>query len=87
MQRLSRMDIWLDPSSLLPTAVAFNTHPDNNAFIDISNEIRFSDYQAFSGVAVPLHIQKFLNNSLALDLQLSNPSLNSGLSSSVFQIP
>ena len=80
------MDFYLDPNSLLPVALDFNQHPDDNALIDLPVEIRFSGYQTMSGVAVPEQVQKYLNNTLILDLQLSNATFNSGLSTSVFAL-
>jgi hypothetical protein len=81
---LTQVDYYLDSSTFLPAAIAFNVHPDNDAGLDIPIQIRFSDYQPVSGAQVPLHVQKFLNNTLVLDLQLSNATINSGLSPTDF---
>lgn len=86
MEHLSAMDFYLDPNSLLPVALAFNQHPDGNALVDIAVEIRFSNYQTVNGVTVPMHVQKYMNNSLVLDLQFSNANLNAGLTASAFAI-
>jgi hypothetical protein len=86
MQHLSQMDIFLDSSTQLPVALAFNQHPDNDAGLDIPAEVRFSDYRAVSGVQVPFHIQRYLNNSLILDIRLQAASLNSGLTASAFAV-
>jgi hypothetical protein len=87
LEHLSRTDVLLDQSTLLPTAVTFNTHPDSNAALDIPVEVYFSDYHNVNGVQVPLHVQRFLNGSLVLDLQLGNATINSGLASNAFQTP
>jgi hypothetical protein len=81
---LSFTDVYLDSSSLLPVAIAFNTHPDNNALVNIPVEIDFSNYQAVNGVQIPFHIQKFLNGSLLLDMTIQSASVNSGLAVSAF---
>jgi hypothetical protein len=86
MQHLSQTDIYLDPTSLLPVAITFNTHPDDNAALDIPVEIRFSDYQPEGGVQVPMHVQKFLNYSLVLDLQFQSATFNSGLAATDFPV-
>ena len=86
MQHLSQMDFYLDPNSLLPVALDFTQHPDNNALIDLPVEIRFSEYQSVSGAVVPMDVQKFLNFGLVLDLQLTNATTNSGLSTSTFAV-
>lgn len=82
--RLTEEDIYLDASSLLPVALAFSTHPDNNALIDIPVEVDFSNYQTVSGAPVPFRIQKFRNGTLFLDITVQSADLNSGLTDSVF---
>ena len=84
LQHLSQVDLYLDSSTLLPVAMTFYIHPDDNAMLDIPVEIRFSDYRPVNGVQVPFHVQKFLNNGLILDLQFQSALLNSGLSASAF---
>lgn len=68
---LSAVDLDID-STGLPVMLAFATHPDNDAGIDMAVEVRYSAYSTFSGVTIPTHIQKFINHSLVLDLQISN---------------
>ncbi len=83
---LSQMDFFLDSTTFLPAAVAFNIHPDNNALLDIPIEVRFSDYRSVSGAQIPFHVRKYLNNGLILDLQFNNAVLNSGLPASTFTV-
>jgi len=78
-QHLSQLDIFLDATTLLPASIAYNIHPDNNALLDIPVELRFSDYRAINSSQIPFHVQKFINNSLALDLQFQSTALNTGL--------
>jgi hypothetical protein len=85
-QRLSQTEVFLDPSTLFPVAITFTVHPDYNALVDIPAEIRFSDYHAVGGVQVPFHVQKYLNESLILDLQFQQAVFNSGLSATDFAI-
>ena len=83
---LSQVDFYLDSTTFLPAAISFNTHPDDNALLDLPVQVLFSDYRSVSGVAVPMHIQKYFNNSLVLDFQFQSASINSGLSATAFQI-
>jgi hypothetical protein len=85
-QQLSTMDFYLDASSLLPTAVVFNAHPDNDAGNNLAVEVDFSNYQSISGVMLPMHIQRSQQGSLIVDLVLSSAAFNSGLSLSSFSI-
>jgi hypothetical protein len=83
-QELSSEDIYLDASTYLPVAIAFNVHPDVNAAANIPAEIDFSNYQIVNGVQVPFHIQRLMNGSVLLDLTVQNVTLNSGLTVSAF---
>ena len=85
-EHLTQMELYLDPTTFLPVALSFTTHPDDNYLLDIPVQILFSNYQVVSGVQVPFHIQKFLNNSLLLDLQLQSAVLNSGLTPGAFSV-
>ena len=86
LQHLSEMDIFLDSSTLLPIAIDFDTHPNDNALLNIPIEIRFSDYRAVSGAQIPFHVQKYLNNGLVLDLKFESAALNSGIAPETFQV-
>jgi len=87
VQRVSKMDIFLDATSLMPTALDFNVHPDNNANFDIPMEIRFGAYQSFSGVWAPTRIRKYLQNYLVLDITTASVAVNSSVADSVFALP
>jgi hypothetical protein len=85
-KHLSQVDFFLDSTTLLPSAIAFTLHPDDNASYDIPIEVRFSDYRADSGGQVPFHVQEFLNNTLLLDFQAQTVTFNTSLSASTFQV-
>lgn len=85
-QKLSGQDIYLDATTLLPVALVFNLHPDNNSNINIPVEVRFANYQLKSGLMVPLRIQKFVNYGLVLDFQISNVIANSGIPANQFSV-
>jgi hypothetical protein len=86
LQHLSQVDFFLDATTLLPAAIAFNIHPDDDAGRDIPVEVRFSDYRPFNGPQIPFHVQKYLNNTLILDFQATSVTLNSGLSANSFSL-
>jgi len=79
MQHLTQVDIYLDQTTSLPVSYVFNSHPDNNALLDIPTEIRYSNYQHVGGTQIPFHIQRYFNNTLTTDLQIQNASLNAGI--------
>ncbi len=79
MKHFTEVEIFLDPSTFLPVSYVYNLHPDNNALVDIPIEIRYSNYQSVAGLQIPLHVQKFINNTLAMDAQFQNASPISAL--------
>jgi hypothetical protein len=81
---LTQLDFFIDPSTNLPVSLEFSIHPDENELLAIPVEIRFSDYRPIDGTQVPYHIQKFVNNTLTLDLEIQSAHLNSGLSAASF---
>jgi hypothetical protein len=87
VQRLSTTHVFLDATSGLPIGFRFNTHPDNDAGLDIPVEIHFSLYKQTNGVQVPYHVQKFLQGNLLLDLYVTAVQVNSGLTDSSFSVP
>jgi hypothetical protein len=84
LAQIATTDVYLDSSSYLPVAIAFSTHPDDNANLNIPVEIDFSNYQNVQGVSIPFHVQKLMNGSLLLDLTVQSAQVNTGLTSAVF---
>jgi hypothetical protein len=85
-QQFSTIDFYLDATTLLPTAVTFNVHPDGNAGVNLLAEVDFSNYQNVNGIIVPMHIQKFQQGNLMADIALSGASFNTGLTLSIFTV-
>lgn len=85
-QQLSTIDFYLDASTLLPVAVTFNSHPDNNASANLPVEVDFSNYQSMNGVVVPAYVQKYQQGNLLVDIVVTGAAFNTGLSLSIFAI-
>ena len=79
IQQLSSMEFYLDSTTLLPVAITFNSHPDNDAATNFQIEVDFFTYQSISGVLVPTHIQRYSDGNLILDAMISNAAVNTGL--------
>lgn len=75
LAKLSTVDLLIDPSTSLVSAITFATHPDTNANRDIPVRVEFSDYRSVAGVSVPYHIQKYMNGTLMLDITVYNASI------------
>lgn len=72
----STIDIGLDPASLLPARVSYKVHPDNGASLQLPIEVRFSNYKKVSGVEVPFLIQRYVNGSLQLEIDVQSAQIN-----------
>lgn len=86
LQRLSTMDFFLNSSSFLPVAIAFNSHPDDNMNADVPTEMEFAGYQSVDGVMVPFHFQEILNGGVILDVTVTNVVFNSGIPDNLFNL-
>jgi hypothetical protein len=86
VQALSVMDFYLDAKTLLPSIVMFNEHPDNDQSVDIAVQVIFSDYRNVNGAQIPFHIQRYVNDSLMLDVQITSATINSGIPDSNFSV-
>jgi hypothetical protein len=84
VQQLSTVDFYLDSTSLLPLATVFQTHPDDDQNPNLRVEVRFSNYQSVKNVLVPLHIQKLLNGSPILDIDITAAEFNTDVPDSLF---
>jgi hypothetical protein len=80
------MELFLDHATSLPVACEFNTHPDNNELLNIPVRIEFSDYQTAGTSRAPFRIQKYLQNTLLLDISVSAVTLNPTLPSTDFSL-
>jgi len=83
-EHLTSADVYLDAANSLPVALDFNLHPDGNELLDIPVKVRYSDYQKLNGILLPGRVQKFINNSLLLDLNITGAAVNTNLSPAEF---
>jgi hypothetical protein len=83
---LSVMDFYLDAHTLLPSIVMFNEHPDTDQAVNIAVQVMLSDYRNVNGTQIPFRIQRYVNDSLTLVLQISSANINTGVSDSKFNL-
>lgn len=86
MEGLSRSEVYLDSSTLLPVNISFNTHPESDALRNVPVEIHFSDYRTVNGAQVPFRVQKYINGPLAFDLRFETVMVNSGIAPATFSL-
>lgn len=72
IQKWSQTDLTLDPATALPSTLKYMIHPDDNSFLNINVEIHYSQYRNISGVELPTHIERYINGSLQLSLDIDS---------------
>jgi hypothetical protein len=72
----SLTDIGFDPASLLPEVLSYQVHPDNGALVQVPIEIRYSNYQKTGGIEIPYIIQRFVNGSLQLEIDVTTVQIS-----------
>lgn len=68
----SEVLLSLDAKTMLPRELSFVTHPDDNSGVDIPIRVEYSGFQQIGGYTVPSQIQKFVNNSLVMELNVDS---------------
>ena len=71
----SIMDIDLDPSSSLPVALRYSVRPDSGADVRIPIVVKFSDYRNINGVEIPYRIERYVNGTLQLQINLQSSQI------------
>jgi hypothetical protein len=71
----STVKVFYDPQTFLPASLEYFTHPDDNDLQNIPVRVVFSNYQSVSGVMLPFQIEKYINRTLQLRLNVSNASI------------
>jgi len=74
-QDASTVKVFFDPQTFLPSSLEYAIHPDNNDLQSLDVKVVFSDYRSVSGVMLPFHIEKYIQRSLQLKLDISNTSI------------
>lgn len=71
----STVKVFYDPQTALPVSLEYFIHPDDDDSQNIPVRVTFSNYQSVSGVMLPFHIERYVNRSLLLKLDVSNASI------------
>jgi hypothetical protein len=71
----STVNVFYDPKTFLPVSLEYFIHPDNNDSQNIPVRVVFSNYQSVSGVMLPFQIDRYINRTLQLKLDVSNATI------------
>ena len=70
----SRVKVLYDLQTFLPASLEYFIHPDSDDLQNIPVRVVFSNYRSVSGVMLPFHIEKYVNRTLQLQLDVTNAS-------------
>lgn len=71
----STVKVFYDPQTALPDSLEYFVHPDSNDLQNIPVRVVFRNYQSVSGVMLPFHVEKYVNRTLQLTLDVTNASI------------
>jgi hypothetical protein len=71
----STVKVFYDPQTSLPDSLEYFVHPDSNDLQNIPVRVVFRNYQSVSGIMLPFHVEKYVNRTLQLALDITNASI------------
>jgi len=75
IQNWSATDIALDPQTALPASLRYTIYSDDG-IASLSVEVRYSSYKSISGVEIPMHIERYVNGSIQVSLDIDTAAIN-----------
>lgn len=74
--QFSTSDLGVDPTTYLPATLAYSLIPDRGSENAVSVEIRYARYTPIAGVQIPFSIQRFVNGTLQLEINVRSAQVN-----------
>ena len=84
LSNVTKADIYIDPNTLLIQSISDGAYRRDGGPGQFPHEVRFSNYQATSGVLVPLSVTEFIADQQTQTIQLTQVTFNTGLTDSNF---
>lgn len=75
MASQSTVKVFYDPKTFLPAGLEYVIHPDDDDSRNIPVSVVFSNYQSVSGLMLPFHVERSVNHTLQLTLDVTNASV------------
>ena len=76
LTQATNVHVLYDPQTLLTSSIEYSIHPNGDMLAPIDVRIAFSDYRNTSGVMLPYHIERYVNRSLFLTIDLDTALLS-----------
>jgi hypothetical protein len=71
----STVTVLYNPQTFLPASLEYKIHPDGDDLKALDVRVVFSNYQSVSGVMLPFQIERYINRTLQLKLDVSSASI------------
>lgn len=84
--KLSKVDVYLDATTLLPSKVSYNVYSDKSFAESIPLELRYSNFATSNGVLVPRNITAYFNYGPWRLYQASSLQINAGIADATFSL-
>jgi hypothetical protein len=84
---LSKSEVLIDQASGLVKMVRYTLPAVENLRNHQVVELRYSDYRVVNGIAVPNHIEKYIQGKVIATIDIKTFSVNTALSTSEFDVP
>jgi hypothetical protein len=86
LAELSVRDIWIDAASGLPRKLSYDRSDGRGDVPRVSVVVSYSDYRNIGGVLYPFRIDKSLNGTPWMTIDISQAAVNAGLTDSDFPV-
>lgn len=71
IQQASAADLTLDALTARPVTLSFNLPSSNGSSAPVRTEIRYSNYKQMAGLMLATHIERYINGSLQMTIDLT----------------
>lgn len=82
--KFTTRDIWLDPTSGLPSRISYERRRASGAVPAIAVSVEYADYRRVGGFLYPFSIRKFVNGTLWADIRVQTVVFDTNIPDSTF---
>ncbi len=75
MKDIGAVKVFYEPVTLLPSTLSYVLQSDRNQLQGIEVSVVFSDYRRTDGIMLPFHIERYIQRTLQLTLNITNASI------------
>jgi hypothetical protein len=87
LQRFSKKDIWIDPTTNLVRQISFDRREGSGAVPAVRIDFYYSDFRPVQGFLIPFHIEKSVNGTHWAAITLTAVLINGAVPDDAFAMP